>query len=113
LLEASELHIAGTLAANGGGGGEGSVNGDDGLYASPDAVPAPGGVTGTPTTDDDGGSGSAADAIDGSSGGTVRGGGGGGAGRIRLNSNSGEAEISGVLSPDATTECVTQGTLGG
>ena len=111
LLEANELSIAGTLAANGGGGGEGDgVAGDSGLNASPDAIPAPSG-SGTATTDDDGGSGSAADALDGSPGGSVSGGGGGGAGRIRLNSKSGAAKITGVLSPSADSACVTQGTV--
>jgi hypothetical protein len=40
------------------------------------------------------------------------GGGGGGAGRIRINSKSGAADLTGAtLSPDATTSCVTQGAV--
>lgn len=113
LLEANQLIIAGTLAANGGGGGEGDgVAGESGLRASPDAVPAPSG-SGTASLDDDGGTGSAADAVDGSPGGSESGGGGGGAGRIRLNSKSGVAQVSGVLSPSADSACVTHGLLGG
>jgi hypothetical protein len=113
LLEANEISIAGTLAANGGGGGEGDgVAGDSGLSASPDAVPAPSGH-GTTTTDDDGGEGSAASTVDGSPGGSLSGGGGGGAGRIRLNSHSGVAQLTGVLSPAADSDCVSQGKLGG
>jgi hypothetical protein len=112
LLEANVITIAGTLAANGGGGGEGDgVAGDSGLNASPDAVPAPSG-NGTATSDDNGGDGSAAKLVDGSPGGIVSGGGGGGAGRIRLNSKSGMALVSGVLSPSADSDCVTQGVLG-
>jgi hypothetical protein len=112
LLEANEINIAGTLAANGGGGGEGDgIAGDSGLNASPDAIPAPSG-NGTPSSDDNGGNGSAAQALDGSPGGSVSGGGGGGAGRIRLNSKSGVALVSGVLSPSVDSECVTQGKLG-
>lgn len=113
LLEANEVVIAGTLAANGGAGGEGDgVAGDSGLNASPDAVPAPSG-SGSASTDDDGGQGSAADVVNGGNGGTESGGGGGGAGRIRINSKSGDAKISGVLSPSADTACVTQAALGG
>jgi len=112
LLEADELIVAGTLAANGGGGGEGdAVAGARGLNASPDAVPAPSGH-GSTETDDDGGDGSAADVVDGSPGGALSGGGGGGAGRIRLNSKSGEAQVTGVLSPAADSACVSEGTLG-
>jgi hypothetical protein len=40
----------------------------------------------------------------------VAGGGGGGAGRIRINTQSGSATLTGAtLSPDSTTSCVTQG----
>lgn len=113
LLEASQISIAGTLAANGGGGGEGTAAGDDGFRASPDATPAPGGHTGTASADDDGGPGSAAATLDGGKGSTTGGGGGGGAGRIRLNSASGKADVTGVLSPAATTSCATEGKLGG
>jgi hypothetical protein len=37
--------------------------------------------------------------------------GGGGAGRIRINTTSGVATLSGTLSPAVTTTCVSQGTL--
>lgn len=113
LLEAPDISVLGTLAANGGGGGEGTANGDDGFRGSPDDVAAPGGHTGTETTDDDGGNGSAAAAIDGSPGGKTNGGGGGGAGRIRLNSTTGEAVVTGTVSPALETECVSQGQLSG
>lgn len=113
LLEAPEISVLGTLAANGGGGGEGTANGDDGFRGSPDDVAAPGGNTGTASTDDDGGNGSAAAVIDGSPGGKTNGGGGGGAGRIRLNSTTGEAVVTGTFSPSLETECVSQGVLAG
>jgi hypothetical protein len=64
-----------------------------------------------------GGTGSAGATINGgaapAAGGTgVAGGGGGGAGRIRLNSMSGQADLTGgTFSPATTTACVTQGTL--
>jgi hypothetical protein len=40
-------------------------------------------------------------------------GGGGGAGRIRINTASGSATITGIVSPDPTTSCVSQGKIGG
>lgn len=70
-----------------------------------------------------GGAGSAASDIDGSAGqytdsegtiiglGNYGGAGGGGAGRIRINTTTGEATLSGTLSPSATTTCVSQGKL--
>lgn len=39
------------------------------------------------------------------------GGGGGGAGRIRINTKSSQATVSGVVSPATSTPCVTQGTV--
>jgi hypothetical protein len=37
--------------------------------------------------------------------------GGGGAGRVRINTTSGAATISGMISPATTTSCVSQGAL--
>jgi len=112
LLEATNVTLAGTMAANGGGGG-GDYSGTGGADATPNATPAPGGAGGT--SDAAGGAGGAASVINGSPGMTGAsvnsGGGGGGTGRIRINSMSGSATVSGVLSPAATTSCVTQGPL--
>jgi hypothetical protein len=63
-----------------------------------------------------GGAGSAGSTINGSagSGGASNGqngGGGGGAGRIRINTSSGSATITGIVSPSMSTSCATQGTL--
>lgn len=113
LLEGAHVTVLGTLAANGGGGGEGGTFGEDGFRGSADDVPAPGGYTGTEAKDDDGGNGSAAAQINGSPGAALSGGGGGGAGRIRVNSVSGSAVTTGTFSPALDTECVTQGKLGG
>lgn len=110
LLEAPDVTIAGILAANGGGGGGGTANGHNGTNASGDANFAPGG-TGSASTDS-GGNGAAANKINGSPGGTTGGAGGGGAGRIRINTSSGAATISGTVSPSLTTACATQGLLG-
>ena len=63
------------------------------------------------------GGGSAASSIDGESGSTTpgdansTGGGGGGAGRIRLNTATGSAQITGLVSPALSTPCVSQGKL--
>lgn len=113
LLEGTRVTVLGTLAANGGGGGEGGTFGDDGFRASPDDVAAPGGYTGTEAKDDDGGNGSAAAELNGLPGAALNGGGGGGAGRIRINSASGSAVVTGTFSPALETECTTQGKLGG
>ena len=65
-----------------------------------------------------GGNGSAGTTVAGGAGGNgdsqksvQSGGGGGGAGFIRINTQAGSATLSGTLSPDATTKCMTQGTL--
>ena len=112
LVEASSVMLAGILAANGGGGG-GDYSGKGGANATPNAMPAPGGAGGA--DDAAGGAGAAASATDGSPGesraGLNSGGGGGGTGRIRINSMSGTASVSGVLSPSASTSCVAQGPL--
>ncbi len=125
LLEAPTVAVRGTLAANGGAGSANSGSGAESANASPDAVAAPGGTT-TSTTSTGafvnlGGDGSAAAVIDGTAGqytlnpggglSDFGGGGGGGAGRIRINTTSGQATLSGTLSPSASTTCVSQGKL--
>ena len=108
LIEATTMQIAGILAANGGGGGGVSANGHD---ATPDATAAAGGAMPSVGA---GGMGAAAANIDGSTPASVNpgpvGGGGGAAGRIRLNTMTGAAVLTGSkLSPAQTTSCVTQG----
>ncbi len=106
LLEAPMVVVAGRLAVNGGGGGE-AGGGADGANAMSTATAAPGaGMVG--------GAGSAAAVLNGVDGmlmGTNIGGGGGGAGRIRINTTSGAATVTGTLSPPVGSECVTQGTI--
>ncbi len=107
LVEAMSAEIAGALAANGGSGA--SDNGD-GQNGTPDANPAGGakskgvvsGGSGSAATDLNGGDG--IQAADGSAGA-----GGAGAGWIRINTQSGVATITGVVSPSVTTTCATQG----
>ncbi len=112
LLEATSVTLAGTLAANGAGGG-GDYTGKGGADATPSATPAAGGSGGANGAA--GGAGGAAATSDGSPGqasaGINSGGGGGGTGRIRINSMSGAATVTGVLSPSAATACVAQGPL--
>ena len=112
LIESTSVTIAGTLAANGGGGGQG--DGSNGADATPDATSAPGGNDGK--SGSLGGDGSAGSAVDGKAGSvdaaSTAGAGGGGAGRIRINTRSGAASITGAVSPAASTPCTTQGTLG-
>jgi hypothetical protein len=109
LIEATNVKVAGTLAANGGGGG-GSQN--DGRDATADATPAAGGPGASA-----GGPGAAGGTIDGASAmastmSGSAGAGGGGAGRVRINSSSGQADLTGAtISPAATTSCFTQGTI--
>lgn len=113
LLEAPIVEIAGVLAANGGSAGAGSfgsLRGQDGLASDQPAVgSAPGG--GWPP----GARGSAGTQIDGEDGITLPngkvGGGGGGAGRIRINTLSGSAKITGTISPSLDTACATQGKI--
>lgn len=109
LIEATTVDIAGALAANGGGGGGGYANGT-GANGAQNATPAPGGQ-GSPA----GGNGSAGSTIDGAPGGSAsmmnEGGGGGGAGRLRINTASGMASITGALSPATSTACATVGTV--
>jgi hypothetical protein len=106
LLEAPTVTINGNLGANGGGGM--SVF-DSGADATANATAAAGG---SPY----GGAGSAGTTVNGiagtsSTGANEVGGGGGGAGRIRINTASGSAIITGIVSPDLTTMCATQGKL--
>jgi len=104
LLESLTVTIGGTLSANGGGGGDTSTPGADGNFGS---TPAAGGGTA-------GGAGSGGATTSGLNGSTVGGdygGGGGGAGRIRINTSSGLASISGTVSPSLTTTCATQGVV--
>ena len=110
LLEAPMVVIRGNLAANGGGGA--SPQGV-GAVATADANPALGGGTGTDGGQSIGGPGSAGTTINGGDAvaGTSSASGGGGAGRIRINTASGSATISGLLSPDVSTACITQGTI--
>jgi hypothetical protein len=109
LIESPIVTVLGKLAANGGGGSlfDGGAAGQNGLPASTSAQ----GEAATA------GTGSSGASIDGTSGTTTAGnvnstgGGGGGAGRIRLNTESGAAMITGVVSPALSTPCVTQGKL--
>ncbi|MBI2894528.1 MAG: hypothetical protein HYY06_13330 [Deltaproteobacteria bacterium] len=110
LLEAPEIRIDGSLAANGGGGGAGGsapLAGSDGEGGRDDAQPAAGGEA----PGDEGGAGGAGgarDSADGQPGAPQinAGGGGGAVGRIRLNTITGEAEIEGTLSPAPSTGIV-------
>lgn len=109
LLEATEVALAGTLAANGAGGGAHR----DGKDAQASANAALGG------TSPDGSKGGAGSAGDDARGGdalwTGAGdnapGGGGGAGRIRINTRSGGPVGGGVLSPSAASTCATFGAI--
>lgn len=108
LLEAKSVIVEGILAANGGGGGaaQGGSGGQDGR---PDAVPAAGEIATL------GGQGSAGSSPNGSDGMFMTQnqalGGGGGAGRIRINTADGNAQITGTLSPSQQTGCATVGML--
>lgn len=110
LLEAPSVAVHGVLAANGGGGAlnDGGSSGQPGQPGDTAALGS--GVTG--------GVGSAAVVVNGGdgslgTGNNSSGGGGGGAGRIRINTASGKADLSGAtLSPAAATPCMTEGTRG-
>jgi hypothetical protein len=127
LIEATTVSLSGILAANGGGGGAGgggsATSGGD---ATPNSTPAPGGTnSGAPQSA--GGAGGAASVIDGLGGGDLAGssagGGGGGAGRIRINTSTGNVDFStasisptpGILTDGGTdvdggtSSCVTEG----
>lgn len=108
LLEAPSVSLQGTLAANG-GAGSAAVGGAGGQDALASAVAAQGEL-GTL-----GGQGSAGDGPNGGDGMFMTSnnalGGGGGAGRIRINSTSGAAALTGTLSPSLASSCATQGAL--
>ncbi len=118
LLEAPSVTVAGTLAANGGsGGGAGGYATSDGTAGRAESQPAQGGA-GLNV----GGDGSAGLALNGGHGawdptkkensfGIPPSGGGGGAGRIRINTSTGHASITGATSPALTTPCATEGTF--
>lgn len=117
LLEAPTISIAGVLAVNGGGGSGNGLEQTAGERGQPSGVAALGGKDAMNA----GGDGSDESNVAGKPGvyqGPVSagipdhgGGGGGGAGRIRLNTLSGTAIVSGTLSPGLTTSCATQGVL--
>jgi hypothetical protein len=111
LLEAPTVSIAGVVAANAGGGGPGA--GNTGEKGKPSADPALGGMgTNNMNSGGQGGAGDKPDGADGSSAmGLSAGGGGGGEGRIRINTMSGQATISGTVSPSTKTSCLSQGML--
>jgi hypothetical protein len=115
LIEAPIVTIQGILAVNGGGGGQGS--GDSGADGRPDDQPALGGQNSTTSgIVSPGGDGSAAAVLNGTAGtrtaGAAAGGGGGGAGRIRINTKSGQvASTAAALSPASGTACMSVGTL--
>ena len=115
LIEAPTVSIGGTLAANGGGGS--NTFGGAPQNAQPSATAAQG-STGD-STDLAGGNGSAGATVNGGAaaaqpagGSESIAGGGGGAGYIRINTSSGSATLTGgVLSPSASTACMSQGKL--
>ncbi|HUU03126.1 MAG TPA: hypothetical protein VM425_16960 [Myxococcota bacterium] len=126
LLEGVTVTVEGTLAANGGGGGGANTTyddpcsgggpeaGQDGPYGDSQAA----GGRGCDTDDRDGGPGGTGGYGDEATGAGVQpadfhnsGGGGGAAGRLRINSASGAATISGVISPNAASNRFTQGTV--
>jgi hypothetical protein len=109
LIEALTVKIDGAVGVNGGGGGQG--NGDQGEDGHFDTV-ARGGHKATGAQSDpagDGSFGTTTSGGDGPSSATFSAAGGcGGAGRIRINTTSGAATISGTISPGAGA-CMTQG----
>jgi hypothetical protein len=114
LIEASAIVVEGVLSANGGGGdGSGSVSPESG---QPNNLPAEG-ATEADKPQDGGGNGSAGDAVHGEDGHCATtpcefgGSGGGGAGRIRINTPVGAAQVTGIVSPSLSTPCATQGVL--
>jgi hypothetical protein len=109
LLEAPVVSVEGILAANGGGGSPRGIFGDQGLSGQAGDQPAQGGVN---PDAEDGGNGSAGNEIDGGDGPPVEGaGGGGGAGWIRINTQDGRAEVTGIVSPYLESECVSIGEI--
>jgi hypothetical protein len=114
LLEAPVVKVEGSLTANGGSGG--APGGQSGVPGNRTSTPVLGGRN---EENLNGGDGAAGTQIDGTDGVTNTGlpdgegsaSGAGGAGWIRINTRSGAAEISGLVSPALTTTCATQGTL--
>jgi hypothetical protein len=115
LLEAPTVKVLGSLTANGGGGG--APGGESGKPGERTATPATGGRNAASIN---GGDGSAGTQVDGTSGalntmppndGTGSASGAGGAGRVRINTRSGAAEVTGLVSPALGSACGTQGTL--
>ncbi|CAN5715595.1 hypothetical protein BH11MYX4_BH11MYX4_36390 [soil metagenome] len=119
LVEAPVVRVEGTFAANGGGGGGAGDGGTPGAYGTAEARAAKGG--GGPVL---GGDGSSATAIGGTDGiwdptkrdrltndSAAASGGGGGAGRIRINTSTGHAIVTGVVAPALTTPCASEGTF--
>lgn len=110
LIEAATVTIAGLLAANGGGGGGGGNGQSNGQSAMVNAIAAAGGGG-----DSVGGLGGAGASVNGASATAstkpgAAGAGGGAAGRIRINSTTGSADLTGaIFSPDMSTICATQG----
>ena len=108
LIEAPIVTVAGTLAANGAGGavfkGGGGNDAQPGKLATPGEEPTAG--AGSADTTINGGAGTMVAGDNNSSGA-----GGGGAGRIRINTTTGAAAITGIVSPAVSTACVTQGML--
>jgi hypothetical protein len=112
LLEAPTITIDGTLAVNGGGGGAGNGNGGvDGAPGGANRLAALGGAGANGVNN--GANGGAGGELDGhpAIAGNHPGGAGGAVGRIRLNTHTGAAQLTGVLSP-ATTDAPTTCTVG-
>jgi hypothetical protein len=112
LLEAPTVTIAGHVVAN---GGAGSTPSAEGANASTDGNPALGGNAGVDGGLSVGGNGSSLTDVNGGNavaGSDGNAGGGGGAGRIRINTMSGMANVTGgLVSPGLGSACATQGTL--
>lgn len=121
LLEAPQVEVQGTLAANGGGGGGGAIrflfvdldDGDSGQPGRPSTMAATGGAGGKSIEGQagNGGAGAAATTAHGSAGTFSRsrgGGGGGGAGSIHLRTTSGQVALGpgGTLSPAASSDAL-------
>lgn len=114
LLEAPAVRVEGSLTANGGGGG--APGGQSGTPGERMATRALGGRNAENVNGGDGGAGSDVDGTNGVTNpsftdGAFASSGGGGAGRIRVNTRSGAAVITGLVSPALGTPCATQGTL--
>ncbi len=116
LGEAFSIDIAGTafVVANGGGGGGGDVTSTAGAAGAAQLNPLPNGTSGA--SGNSGGNGGAKAAAkpgdDGTATAPGAGGGGGGVGRIRLNTQTGMASVTGTpLSPSLGSGQATQGTI--